>query len=99
MSKSEGNFLTLSESVEKFSADGMRLCLADSGDSIEDANFAESTADAGILRLYNFIEWIKEVLSTKNSFRHDAPHTFNDKVFERYLLLFNFIFYNIIIWK
>jgi leucyl-tRNA synthetase len=47
MSKSEGNFLTLSEAVEKFSADGMRLCLADSGDSIEDANFVESTADAG----------------------------------------------------
>lgn len=47
MSKSEGNFLTLSEAVEKFSADGMRFCLADSGDSVEDANFVESTADAG----------------------------------------------------
>jgi len=47
MSKSEGNFLTLSEAVKKFSADGMRLCLADSGDSIEDANFVESIADAG----------------------------------------------------
>lgn len=47
MSKSEGNFLTLSEAVEKFSADGMRLCLADSGDFVEDANFVESTADAG----------------------------------------------------
>ncbi|XP_012229302.1 leucine--tRNA ligase, cytoplasmic [Linepithema humile] len=82
MSKSEGNFLTLVESVEKFSADGMRLCLADSGDSIEDANFVESTADAGILRLYNFIEWVKEVLKSKNLFRHDAPHTFNDNVFE-----------------
>ena len=42
MSKSEGNFLTLSEAVQKFSADGMRLCLADSGDSVEDANFVES---------------------------------------------------------
>ncbi|XP_018341238.1 PREDICTED: leucine--tRNA ligase, cytoplasmic [Trachymyrmex septentrionalis] len=64
MSKSEGNFLTLAEAVEKFSADGVRLCLADSGDSIEDANFIESTADAGILRLYNFIEWIKDILNT-----------------------------------
>ncbi|CAG2062926.1 unnamed protein product, partial [Timema podura] len=42
--KSDGNFLTLSEAVEKFSADGMRLCLADAGDSIEDANFVESMA-------------------------------------------------------
>ncbi|KAK2588219.1 hypothetical protein KPH14_004254 [Odynerus spinipes] len=82
MSKSEGNFLTLYEAVEKFSADGMRLCLADSGDSVEDANFVESTADAGILRLYTFIEWVKEVMASKNSFRQDQPNTFNDKVFE-----------------
>lgn len=84
MSKSEGNFLTLSDAVKKFSADGMRLCLANSGDSIDDANFVESMADAGILRLYNFIEWVQEVLNTKDSFRTGEPSTFNDKVFERY---------------
>ena len=50
MSKSTGNFLTLTEAIDKFSADGMRLALADSGDSIEDANFVEAMADAGILR-------------------------------------------------
>jgi leucyl-tRNA synthetase len=62
MSKSTGNFLTLTEAVGQFSADGMRLALADAGDSIEDANFVTSSADAGILRLYTFIEWVKEVL-------------------------------------
>ncbi|XP_014609108.1 PREDICTED: leucine--tRNA ligase, cytoplasmic [Polistes canadensis] len=83
MSKSEGNFLTLAEAVEKYSADGMRLCLADSGDSVEDANFVESTADAGILRLYTFIEWVKEVMNMpKNQYRHDQPNTFNDRVLE-----------------
>lgn len=92
MSKSEGNFLTLAEAIEKFSADGMRLCLADSGDSIEDANFVESTADAGILRLYTFIEWVKEVLASKDIFRQGKPYTFNDKVFERYLLKYSFAF-------
>ncbi len=50
MSKSTGNFLTLSDAIDKFSADGMRLALADSGDSVEDANFVEAMADAGILR-------------------------------------------------
>lgn len=50
MSKSTGNFLTLSDAISKFSADGMRLALADSGDSVEDANFVEAMADAGILR-------------------------------------------------
>jgi len=94
MSKSEGNFLTLAEAVEKFSADGTRLCLADSGDSIEDANFIESTADAGILRLYNFIEWIKDVLNTNYYFCHNILQDFHDKVFEWYFYFFFFIFFS-----
>lgn len=69
MSKSDGNFLTLSEAIQKFSADGMRLSLADAGDSVEDANFVESSADAGILRLYTFIEWVKEILANKSLLR------------------------------
>ncbi|XP_065358523.1 leucine--tRNA ligase, cytoplasmic [Calliphora vicina] len=81
MSKSDGNFLTLHEAVDKFSADGMRLCLADAGDSVEDANFVESTADAGILRLYTFIEWVKEMLAARPAMRKGSQHTFNDKVF------------------
>lgn len=81
MSKSDGNFLTLSESIEKFSADGTRLCLADSGDSVEDANFVESTADAGILRLYTFIEWVKEMITSKMLLRTGSKDSFYDKVF------------------
>ena len=37
----------------------MRLALADAGDTIEDANFVEKTADSGLLRLYTLIEWTK----------------------------------------
>ena len=39
MSKHTGNFMTLSDGVERFSADGMRLALATAGDTLEDANF------------------------------------------------------------
>ena len=39
--------LIYSEAIGKFSADGMRLALADAGDTVEDANFVTSTADAG----------------------------------------------------
>ncbi|XP_014255426.1 leucine--tRNA ligase, cytoplasmic [Cimex lectularius] len=83
MSKSEGNFLTLAEAVEKYGADGMRLALADAGDSIEDANFVSSVADSGILRLYTFIEWVKEMIDEKNSMREGKPntYTFHDKAF------------------
>ncbi|XP_023211298.1 leucine--tRNA ligase, cytoplasmic-like [Centruroides sculpturatus] len=81
MSKSTGNFLTLSEAIEKFSADGMRLALADSGDGIEDANFVETMADAGILRLYAFLEWVKEMITSRESLRVGPTNSFNDKVF------------------
>lgn len=99
MSKSEGNFLTLHDAVQKFSADGMRLCLADAGDSVEDANFVESTADAGILRLYTFIEWVTEVLNAQKDpqgsnsgpksirLRSGPANTFNDSVFQSEIFL------------
>lgn len=81
MSKSDGNFLTLYEAVAKFSADGTRLCLADSGDSVEDANFVEQTADAGILRLYTFIEWVKEMIAGKMLLRTGPKESFYDRTF------------------
>ena len=59
MSKSTGNFLTMVDAIERFSADGTRLALADAGDTLEDANFMFDMADAGILRLYSQIEWVK----------------------------------------
>ncbi|XP_031557263.1 leucine--tRNA ligase, cytoplasmic-like [Actinia tenebrosa] len=82
MSKSTGNFLTLRQALDKFSADGMRLTLADAGDTIEDANFVEKMADAGILRLYTFHEWIKEILEAKDSLRTGDASSFNDRVFD-----------------
>ena len=48
MSKSTGNFLTLTEAIELFSADGMRLALADAGDGVDDANFEEDNANAAV---------------------------------------------------
>ena len=82
MSKSTGNFMTLIESIEKFSADGTRFTLADAGDSIEDANFVESTADAAILRLFTFVEWVKEMLKAKDELRTGPRNTFADKAFD-----------------
>ncbi|PIO54500.1 hypothetical protein TELCIR_24136, partial [Teladorsagia circumcincta] len=61
MSKNTGNFMTLIDGIETFSADGMRLSLADAGDAVEDANFVFSMADAAILRLYNLIEWVRDI--------------------------------------
>ena len=46
-----GNFKTLRQAIEEYTADGMRLALADSGDGMDDANFVMDTADKAILRL------------------------------------------------
>uniref|UniRef100_A0A8R1DRQ4 Leucyl-tRNA synthetase n=1 Tax=Caenorhabditis japonica TaxID=281687 RepID=A0A8R1DRQ4_CAEJA len=82
MSKSTGNFMTLSEAIDTFSADGMRLSLADAGDGLEDANFVYAMADAAILRLFNMIEWIKEMIEQRDNglLRKDASK-FADRVF------------------
>lgn len=80
MSKSTGNFLTLEEALNKYSADGMRMALADSGDSIEDANFVEKMADSGLLRIHAYLEWIKETLPQIGTLR-TGQFNFNDTVF------------------
>lgn len=81
MSKSTGNFLNLRQAITKFSADGMRLALADAGDTVEDANFVEAMADAGILRLFTWVEWVKEMIANQNNLRTGPADTFNDRVF------------------
>jgi leucyl-tRNA synthetase len=63
MAKQTGNFLTLKESIFKFSADAMRLVLAEAGDSNEDANFNESDADKRILWLTTELNWVESIIS------------------------------------
>jgi len=81
MSKSTGNFLTLREALDRYSADGTRLALADAGDSVEDANFVEKVADSAILRLFTFLDWSKENIEAKDSLRTGPYNDFSDKVF------------------
>lgn len=83
MSKSTGNFITLSEAIKKFSADATRIALADAGDTMDDANFVEDNANAAVLRLYTQKEWMEEVIKgiEEGKFR-DGEYNFNDKVFE-----------------
>ncbi|KAL6050311.1 leucine--tRNA ligase, variant 2 [Balamuthia mandrillaris] len=82
MSKSTGNFLTLSEAMELFSVDGMRFALADAGDSMEDANFANETADTAVLRLHAQHEWTKDILAKLDSLKEGEPTGFFDLVFQ-----------------
>lgn len=64
--------MTLDEALSLFGADGMRFCLADAGDSIEDANFVVNVAETGILRLHAFIMWAKEYNENISNYRDKA---------------------------
>jgi leucyl-tRNA synthetase len=84
MSKSTGNFKTLKQSVEEYSSDAMRFALADAGDTIEDANFVDDTANAAILRLTKELVWIEEILahaSNPERCRVGDASSFADRVF------------------
>jgi leucyl-tRNA synthetase len=82
MSKSTGNFMTMSDGVDKFGADAMRFTLAEAGDGLEDANFKEVTANAAVLRLYNYIEWCQEVLAPESFAKlRNGEFNFHDRVF------------------
>ncbi len=39
-----------------------------------------NVADAGILRLFTFIEWVKEMLAGMDALRNDNEYNYNDKV-------------------
>ncbi|KAI6647292.1 hypothetical protein LOD99_12289 [Oopsacas minuta] len=80
MSKHTGNFMTLLEGVERFSADGMRLALASAGDTLEDANFIIEMANAGLLKLHTHLEWMKEFLTYNETLRI-GDYNFVDKIF------------------
>jgi leucyl-tRNA synthetase len=82
MSKSKGNFLTMSDTVDKFSADATRLSCADAGDSLDDANFERETANAAIIALSNEQTWIIDTLgdSSLRSGTNDGDLNFMDKV-------------------
>ena len=81
MSKSTGNFKTLNQAVHEYSADAMRIALADAGDGVDDANFEDTVANAAILRLTKELAWIEETLAAEG-LRTGPAATFADRVFE-----------------
>ena len=78
MSKSTGNFLTFQEAIERYCGNahayGLGRC------RLDDANFSEVAADAGVLRLYTWLEYIKDKNELKLVERKEK--TWNDRTFE-----------------
>jgi leucyl-tRNA synthetase len=81
MSKSKGNFVTLSNALEtdnvrfdgkawssqSWCADSVRIACADGGDSNDDGNFETETANAAIMRLFTDIAFVEEFLANEKT--------------------------------
>jgi leucyl-tRNA synthetase len=63
MSKSTGNFLTLSGAVEKYGSNAMRFALA-CNDGVQDGNFTDSNVTTAISKLFNELTFIQDNIST-----------------------------------
>lgn len=82
MSKSTGNFMTIADALNEFGADASRLALADAGDSVEDANFLKDTANMAVLRLFNLLEFAKDVANPASNYREGpSDQIYPDLVF------------------
>lgn len=89
MSKSTGNFKTLGQAIEEFGADAVRFALADAGDTVEDANFSDETANAAILRLTKEVDWMQSMMNAESEERMklrteklEEDNDFADRAFE-----------------
>eukprot|EP00913_Durusdinium_trenchii_P006581 g6184.t1 len=63
MSKSKGNFFTVDEIIKLYSADTVRLAMANSGDTLEPANFDQSVCNKAVLTLAVFLDLMKSLVS------------------------------------
>jgi leucyl-tRNA synthetase len=81
MAKSAGNFILLKDAIAEYSADSTRLALADSGDSLDDANFVRDTATGFIFKLTTFIDAVKTRFAKLGEMRIGEMTLF-DRIFE-----------------
>ncbi|CAJ1381610.1 unnamed protein product [Effrenium voratum] len=62
MSKSKGNFFTVEDIIKNYSADTVRLAMANSGDTLEPANFDQSVCNKAVLTLAVFLDTMKSMI-------------------------------------
>ena len=85
MSKSTGNFLTLSDAMTKYGTDAVRLTLAEAGTGMDDANFTDKNGTTAILRLSIEKEWCLKLLNRISESNLLTELTIWDHIFEQEL--------------
>ncbi len=67
MSKSKGNFITVHDAVEKYSADAIRITLMDANEGIEDPDWTEQATIAWRGKLNSFYHTVKKYYNNGSS--------------------------------
>lgn len=83
MSKSTGNFMLLRQCIDEFGTDASRLCLADCGDTLDDANFDVTVANAAVLKLWTLEDWLQQNVPKESiDFAQEDPSKYStwDKI-------------------
>lgn len=81
MSKQSGNFVTVDDALHKWTCDSLRLTMAESGDTNDDANFSTKVVNKSILQLDSLLEWMTETCEKKYSSTKQEK-SFDDDIFE-----------------
>ncbi len=61
MSKSQGNFITLREAMDRFGVSATRFAVANAGEGLDDANFEVDLAKSVSRRLYHWLDSLKTI--------------------------------------
>mmetsp|Transcript_53622 Transcript_53622/g.96356 ORF Transcript_53622/g.96356 Transcript_53622/m.96356 type:complete len:1288 (-) Transcript_53622:74-3937(-) len=65
MSKSKGNFFTMTEIMQMYTADTVRLACANAGDTLEDANLEQEVAKKAVLKFPVILETLQMFMNGK----------------------------------
>jgi leucyl-tRNA synthetase len=76
MSKSNGNFITMSDAIDTWGIDAVRFTLADSGDSVLNANFSTKMVEDATNKLCKELDYLSKYYPNKNT-----PKDIYDKIF------------------
>ena len=72
--------MTMNQCIKKFGSDASRIALADAGDTLDDANFDESVANAAIMKLFVLEQWIQTQLASDFVVNPEAEQSLWDKL-------------------
>ena len=82
MSKSKGNFFTMRELYEKYSADIVRLTSANAGEGMDDANFDMTFLETAQKKLTDFHQFCKENYNKGRNERLTIDTWFESSIYE-----------------